>query len=279
MKVTVRHNVHPDHAKTLDTAGLRGHFLIEDMFQADDIVLTYSHVDRVIAGGAVPATAPLKLGTAKEIGSPVFLARRELGVVQVGGGKGRVTADGEVFEMGYKDVLYVAQGTTDVTFESLDAANPTRFYLVSYPALVRYETKLITREAAAKVPMGAPEQCNERVINQYIHPSVLKTCQLLLGITEFKPGSIWNTMPAHTHDRRMEVYFYFDIDSAQRVFHMMGEPTETRHIIVAGEQAVISPSWSIHAGAGTAAYSFIWAMGGDNQDFKDMDHVAIGDLR
>lgn len=278
MKVSVRHASHPDAVRQFDTDALREHFLVPDIFAVDDIVLTYSHIDRFVVGGALPVAGPLPLTSDKAIGSKNFLDRRELGVVNVGG-PGRVTVDGAVFEMAPRDCLYVTMGSVDVVFESLDRANPAKFYLNSAPAHARYETMKISIEQAKQVHLGDPSQSNERVIYQLIHPDVCKTAQLVLGMTVLKPNNMWNTMPCHTHDRRCEIYFYFDLPDTARVIHLMGEPNETRHVVVKNEQAVISPAWSIHSGVGTRNYTFIWAMAGDNQDFTDMDMVPMEALR
>ena len=214
----------------------------------------------------------------KSFGTTYFLQRRELGLFNIGG-PGRVMAGGVEYAMGYKDCLYITQGTQDVLFCSDDKQNPAKFYMVSAPAHRAYESRLITLEQAAKKPMGRTEGSNKRVINQFIHPSVLKTCQLSMGMTCLEPGSNWNTMPSHTHERRMEIYTYFEIPEGQVVFHMMGEPTQTRHIVMHNYDAVISPSWSIHSGVGTSNYTFIWAMGGENMEFDDMDNINAPDLR
>ncbi|WP_431855011.1 5-dehydro-4-deoxy-D-glucuronate isomerase [Azospirillum sp.] len=278
MKIAVRHASHPDHVRGFDTQTLRDHFLVESLFQADDIVLTYSHIERFVVGGAMPVAGPLTLEAPKEIGSPTFLARRELGVVNVGG-PGRVTVDGAVYELDTRDCLYVAQGSVDVRFESLDRKTPAKFYLNSTPAHARYETMKISIADAKQRHLGDPSTSNERTIFQMIHPDVCKTAQLVLGLTMLKPNNMWNSMPPHTHDRRNEVYFYFDLPESARVFHLMGQPQETRHIVVENEQAVISPPWSIHCGVGTHNYTFIWAMGGDNQTFDDMDQVPLVTMR
>ncbi|HYG91111.1 MAG TPA: 5-dehydro-4-deoxy-D-glucuronate isomerase [Azospirillum sp.] len=278
MKITVRHASHPDAVRGFDTQTLRDHFLVSSLFEADDIILTYSHIDRFVVGGAMPVAGPQKLEAPKEIGAKTFLERRELGVVNVGG-PGRVTVDGTAFELAPRDCLYVAMGSADVRFESLDIRQPAKFYLNSTPAHARFETMKIALAQAKQVHLGDPSTSNERTIFQMIHPDVCRTAQLVLGMTMLKPNNMWNTMPCHTHDRRCEVYFYFDLPESARVFHLMGEPTETRHVVVANEQAVISPPWSIHSGVGTANYTFIWAMGGDNQDFTDMDMVAMDALR
>lgn len=274
----IRQPIHSVHAKQLDTSGLREQFLIEDMFQAGQINLTYSHIDRIIVGGAVPTTAALTLEGGKEIGVDYFLERRELGAINIGE-PGLVIVDGETFEIGTREAIYVGKGAKDIKFESVSAEKPARFYVNSAPAHMTYPTRKITREDASPETLGSQENCNVRTINKYLHPAVLPTCQLLMGLTELAPGSLWNTMPCHTHERRMEVYLYFDMKDDNIVFHYMGEPQETRHIVIRNEQAVISPSWSIHSGVGTAAYTFIWSMVGENQTFHDMDHVAMSDLK
>ncbi|WP_207479292.1 5-dehydro-4-deoxy-D-glucuronate isomerase [Arenibaculum pallidiluteum] len=278
MKIEIRHTSHPDAVRGFDTDALRRHFLVPALFEADDILLTYTHVDRFIVGGAMPVKGALRLEASKEIGTKTFLERRELGIVNVGGA-GRVRVDGTIFELASRDCLYVAMGSTDVSFESADAQAPAKFYLCSTPAHARYETRLISIAQAKAVHLGDPAQSNQRTIYQMIHPDVLPTAQLLLGLTELKPNNMWNTMPCHTHDRRSEVYFYFNLPEQARVVHLMGEPEETRHLFVANEQAVLSPSWSIHSGVGTSNYTFIWAMAGDNQDFTDMDMVPMDGLR
>lgn len=277
-----RYSVNPEHFRRMTTQEMRSEFLIESLFETDAVKFVYSHVDRMVTLGVMPVSGAVDLEKGMDVwgdfGVSFFLERRELGMFNVGGA-GSVTVDGVRYDLGHKDCLYVAMGSRKVEFMSDDPAEPAKFYMVSAPAHCRYETRRITIAEAAKRPLGSVAECNRRVINQFIHPSVLKTCQLSMGMTELETGSIWNTMPAHTHERRMEVYFYFDLPEDQAVFHMMGAPEETRHILIHNEQAVISPSWSIHAGAGTCAYTFIWAMGGENQAFDDMDGVAIRDLR
>ncbi len=262
--------------KRYTTEETRREFLIETLFTPDTVHAVYSHVDRMVTVGIMPVkeTVPLDKGIDvwKSFGTSYFLERRECGMFNVGG-SGRVIADGTEYALGYKDCLYLTRGVKEVSFRSDDAASPAKFYLVSAPAHCSYENRLIRIADAAKRPLGALETSNKRVINQFIHPSVLKTCQLSMGMTVLDKGSVWNTMPAHTHERRMEVYFYFEVPENNVVFHMMGEGDETRHIVMHNEQAVISPSWSIHAGAGTSNYTFIWAMGGENQAFDDMDEI------
>lgn len=277
-----RYSVNPEHFRRMTTQEMRSEFLIESLFESDTVKCVYSHVDRMVTLGVMPVSGAVDIEKGMDVwadfGVSFFLERRELGMFNVGGA-GCVTVDGVRYELGHKDCLYVAMGSRKVEFASADPAEPAKFYMVSAPAHCRYETRRITIAEAAKRPLGSVAECNRRVINQFIHPSVLKTCQLSMGMTELETGSVWNTMPAHTHERRMEVYFYFDLPEDQAVFHMMGAPEETRHILMHNEQAVISPSWSIHAGAGSCAYTFIWAMGGENQAFDDMDGVAIRDLR
>ncbi|MBD5102525.1 MAG: 5-dehydro-4-deoxy-D-glucuronate isomerase, partial [Subdoligranulum sp.] len=253
-----------------------------NLYVPNEVVAVYSHVDRMVTLGCMPTTETVSIDKGIDIwhnfGTQYFLERREIGIFNIGGA-GSIQADGVKYELGYKDCLYITQGTKEVLFASDDAAAPAKFYMVSAPAHRAYETKLIKIADAAKKPLGAMETSNKRVINQFIHPDVLPTCQLSMGMTVLEPGSVWNTMPAHTHERRMEVYMYFEVPENNVVFHMMGEGSETRHIVMQNEQAVISPSWSIHAGAGTSNYTFIWAMGGENQAFDDMDVIPTTELR
>lgn len=265
-------------SKNYDTKRLREEYLIENLFIENEIKLVYSHIDRIIIGGIFPITEKIKLKGGKELGSNFFLERRELGVINIGG-PGIIILDDEEFSLNNKDAIYVGLGIKEVFFKSLDIKNPAKFYLNSAPAHCKYPTALITLEKARKVKMGDISTSNKRIINQYIHPDICKSCQLVMGMTVLEDGSVWNSMPAHTHDRRMEVYFYFDMNENTRIFHFMGEPNETRHIIMKNEEAVISPSWSIHSGAGTASYTFIWGMVGENQTFTDMDHIEMKDLR
>ena len=278
----IRYSCSPVDFKRYNTEETRKEFLIENLFVKNEVVAVYSHVDRMVTLGVMPVgeTVPLNKGIDiwKNFGTEYFLERREIGIFNLGG-VGQVIADGETYQMGYKDCLYLTRGVKDVWFSSGDSENPAKFYMVSAPAHCSYESKLIKIEDAAKKPLGALETSNKRVINQFIHPDVLKTCQLSMGMTVLEPGSVWNTMPAHTHERRMEVYCYFEVPENNVVFHMMGEPKETRHVILHNEQAVISPSWSIHSGVGTSNYTFIWGMCGENQDFDDMDGIAMKDLK
>ncbi len=279
----IRYSCNQRDFKRYTTEETRKEFLIETLFKADEVISVYSHVDRMVTLGAMPVKEqiPIEKGMDvwKNFGTKYFLERREIGMFNVGTGNGKVIVDGTEYNLGVKDCLYITKGAKEILFSSDNSENPAKFYMVSAPAHTSYETKLIKIEDAAKRPLGAIETSNKRVINQFIHPDVLKTCQLSMGMTVLDTGSVWNTIPAHTHERRMEVYFYFDIPKDNVVFHMMGEGTETRHIVMQNEQAVISPSWSIHAGAGTSNYTFIWAMGGENQVFDDMDTIPTTELR
>ncbi len=278
----IRYSANQRDVKRYTTEELRREFLIENLYQPDQVVAVYSHVDRMVTMGCMPVKETVSIDKGidvwKNFGTGYFLERREIGMFNIGG-PGKVSVDGKVYELGYKDCLYITRGAKEVLFSSDDPGNPAKFYMVSAPAHCSYETRLIKLADAAKKPCGAAETSNKRVINQFIHPDVLKTCQLSMGMTVLEPGSVWNTMPAHTHERRMEVYMYFEIPKDNVVFHMMGEGQETRHIVMRNEQAVISPSWSIHAGAGTSNYTFIWAMGGENQAFGDMDTIPTEELR
>lgn len=278
MTMPIRQVLSPAETKQLDTDGLRSNYLLEGLFQNGAISMTYSHLDRTIIGGIIPTAGPLKLESEKQIGSPNFLDRREMGVFLLSGA-GTITVDGEVQAMNTHDCLYIPMGCTDVLFGSNDAKNPAHFYFISTPAHHRHPQRLITKDEAIRHDLGAPKDANVRILRQYIHPDVCDSCQLVMGMTTIQEGSVWNTMPCHTHDRRSEVYLYFEMAEATRVFHMMGKPQETRHLIVADEQAILSPGWSIHSGTATGSYAFIWSMGGDNQDFTDMDFVAMEDLR
>jgi len=278
MKLQIRYSSHPEDVKLYTTEELREHFLIEPVFVPGEANLTYSHIDRIIVGGIMPTDAPLTLVGGKEMGVDSFFERREGGVINIGG-KGTITLDGKAFELGFQDGLYIGKGIKDISFEAVNPDAPPKFYFNSAPAHHPYPSTLITLEMAKKVHLGAAETSNKRTINQYLHPDVLETCQLVMGMTILEPGSVWNTMPSHTHERRMEAYFYFGMADDARVIHLMGEPSETRHIIVANEQAILSPSWSIHSGAGTGSYTFIWGMCGENITFTDMDVVAMEDLK
>jgi len=273
LKTETRYAIDPATAKTLDTEALRSHFHVDDLFADGEIKIVYSHYDRLILGSAVPGKGTLTLDHVTETGTKTFLERRELGILNIGE-PGQVKVEGQTYQLAKGDVLYVGMGNGAVEFSGAG-----RFYLLSAPAHQAHPTKLVGQADAKRVELGSKEQANERVIIQVLHPDVVKTCQLVMGYTQFAPGSLWNTMPAHLHDRRMEAYLYFDLDPEQRVFHFMGEPKETRHMVVASEEAIISPPWSIHCGAGTGSYTFCWAMAGDNIDFTDMDIVSMSDLR
>lgn len=269
---------HYQDVKHYDTAKLREHFLIEQLMENDKIRLVYSHYDRYIAGGAVPANGPLELTAIEPMKAQTFCDRRELGIINVGD-KGMVIVDGNEFVLDFKEALYIGKGTKSVVFRSESNANPARFYLNSTPAHKELPIRHITLKDANVLQMGSAATSNERQINQLLVSKVVETCQLQMGMTELRPGSVWNTMPAHTHSRRMEVYFYFNVPEGQAVCHFMGQPQETRHIWMVNEQAVISPNWSIHSAAGTSNYIFIWGMAGENMDYTDMDVVQPNQLR
>ncbi|MBN2503852.1 MAG: 5-dehydro-4-deoxy-D-glucuronate isomerase [Bacilli bacterium] len=278
MKLSIKYNNHPEDAKSYDTKTLRSRFLIDQVFADDEILLTYSHHDRIIAGGVKPVEAVLELPTTKDLGTDYFLERRELGVINVGG-SGWIELDGEKFTMNTNDGFYVGAGTKSVRFASDSKESPAKYYLNSAPAHRSFPSVHIPLAKANPNKLGSPETLNERTIYQYVHPAVCQSCQLVMGMTILAPGSVWNTMISHTHERRMEVYFYFNMAQDTRVFHFMGQPDETRHLIINNEQAVISPSWSIHSGVGTSNYTFIWGMCGENKTFNDMDFVAMDKLR
>ena len=278
----IRYSASPNDVKRYTTEETRNEFLIEKLFVADEVVAVYSHVDRMVTLGCMPVNESVSIDKGidiwKNFGTHYFLERREIGIFNIGGA-GKITVDGTVYELGYKDCLYITMGAKEVKFSSDDSAKPAKFYMVSAPAHRSYETKLMKIADANKKPCGEAATSNKRVINQFIHPAVLQTCQLSMGMTVLESGSVWNTMPAHTHERRMEVYMYFEVPEDQAIIHLMGQPQQTRHLVMTNEQAVISPSWSIHAAAGTASYTFIWAMGGENQEFDDMDTIPTNELR
>ena len=280
--VDIRYSTGKEAFSRMNTEELRKEFLVKDIFRADDISCVYSHIDRIVVLGAMPVSKSVDLqkniDPMKDFGVDYLLQRRELGIINIGG-NGKVIADGKSFDIIHLDGLYIGAGTKSVQFTSDDPANPAKFYMTSAPAHCTYPTKHIKFAESKHVPAGKAEDSNLRTINQYIHPDVLDTCQLSMGLTHLEPGSVWNTMPAHTHERRMEVYFYFEIPENQVVFHFMGEPAETRHIVMHNDEAVINPSWSIHSGAGTSNYTFIWAMCGENRTYTDQDWLNTADLR
>ncbi len=275
----VRYSPDQNGFKRMSTEELRKTFLIENLFKEDEIPMVYSDIDRSITGSAVPKTRSLKLtATKKEMAAEYFCERRELGVINIGD-KGKIILDGNEYEMNNKDALYIGRGTKEIEFVSIDSNKPAEFYFVSYPAHKEYPTKHIKYEDAIHRHLGSVETSNKRTIHQYIIPEILPTCQIAMGLTELEDGSVWNTMPAHTHQRRSEVYMYFNLKPDAFVVHLIGEPTETRHLIIRNKQAVLSTSWSLHSGCGTQSYSFIWAMGGENQVFDDMDWIPMEELK
>ncbi|MBP8604614.1 MAG: 5-dehydro-4-deoxy-D-glucuronate isomerase [Phycisphaerae bacterium] len=274
----VRYAPDPVRFSRMTTQEIRDNFLIENLFTPNRIDLVYSDVDRAIVGSAVPKEKTLELSSAEELKAEFFCQRRELGVLNIGQ-SGTVAVDGRTYALGSKDCLYIGRGSKTISFASSDAGRPAKFYLLSYPAHKEYPAAHIKIEQANPIRLGSIETANKRTIYQFIHPKGVQSCQLVMGFTVLEPGCVWNTMPAHTHERRMEVYMYFDMPDNVRVFHLMGRPNETRHIVVKSEQAVIAPSWSIHSGAGTGAYSFCWGMGGENQAFDDMDHLTMDDIK
>ena len=277
-----RYSTNPEDVKRYTTEELRKEFLIQNLYENDKVNVVYSHVDRMVVFGIMPVNKKLSIDEGIDVwhtfGTHFILERREIGIFNLGG-DGSISVDGKKYDLGFEDCLYITKGAKEVFFESKDKNKPARFYGVSAPAHTSYETKLLTIKDANKRPCGDAKTSNKRVINQFIHPAVLKTCQLSMGLTQLEEGSVWNTMPAHTHERRMEVYTYFNIPENNVVFHMMGQGNETRHIVVKNFDAVISPSWSIHSGCGTSNYTFIWAMGGENMEFDDMDNINILDMK
>ncbi|MBB3187323.1 5-dehydro-4-deoxy-D-glucuronate isomerase [Microbacter margulisiae] len=280
MKTTyeVRQAAHPEDVKHYDTQRLRKEHLISPIFVGNEVTMVYTLYDRLIVGGAMPVDEKLSLEAIDPLKMPFFLSRRELGVINVGG-KGRIIVEGIAYDMDYKEALYIGMGDRNVVFESINSTQPAKFYFNSAPAHTNYPDKKITKSDAVVVEMGSMEEANHRVINKLIVNQVLPTCQLQMGMTELKTGSVWNTMPAHIHSRRMEAYFYFEVPENNAVCHFMGEPTETRHIWMQNEEAVISPSWSVHSGTATSNYTFIWGMGGENLDYGDQDFCKTTDLR
>ncbi|WP_078393828.1 5-dehydro-4-deoxy-D-glucuronate isomerase [Shouchella patagoniensis] len=274
----IRYEVNPEDGKRYTTEELRKAFLIESLFQNGEISFCYSHYDRLVIGGAVPTTNALKLDTGDVLRTEFFLERREIAIINIGG-QGTVTVNGETYTMQKRDCLYVGKGNENVLFESTNANEPARYYLVSSTAHKEYPTRLLPIADAEPNRLGSDAESNNRTIYKYVHEDGIQSCQLMVGMTLLEPNNMWNTMPAHVHDRRMEAYLYFDMEPKSRVFHFMGQPNETRHLIVGNEQAIISPPWSIHSGVGTSNYTFIWAMAGENYTFKDMDFVPMEDLK
>jgi 4-deoxy-L-threo-5-hexosulose-uronate ketol-isomerase len=270
--------VHPEDYKSYNTESIRNNFLLESLFENGKINFVYTHYDRMIVGGAMPTDTEMELPNFPILRADYFLERREMGIINVGG-DGVVTVDGEKFTLSKLDCVYIGKGTHKVSFASLNASQPAVFYILSAPAHARYPTKLLQKNATESGTMGSLETSNQRTIYRYIHKNGIQSCQLIMGLTILDKGSVWNTMPAHTHDRRMEVYFYFDVPQNQVVFHYMGLPQETRHIVMKNYQAVVSPPWSIHAGSGTSNYGFIWGMAGENLEYSDMDLLQINDLK
>jgi 4-deoxy-L-threo-5-hexosulose-uronate ketol-isomerase len=273
-----RYEVGPREVEMMNTDDLRENFLLESVFEADEVVMLYSHYDRMVFGGVFPASRSLLLGNFERLKSQYFLERREIGIINIGG-SGSITADGTTYELEGLSCLYLGKGTKEVSFSSASKDSVAKFYCFSAPAHASLPNKLFTKEDALPVTLGSSETSNHRTIYKYIHGEGIDSCQVVMGLTVLQSGSVWNTMPPHTHDRRSEVYLYFDIPESQGVMHFMGEPSETRHLWVQNEQAIISPPWSIHAGAGTGAYSFIWAMAGENKDFTDMDFLSLNEIR
>lgn len=274
----VRYSPDPVRFCRMTTQEVRENFLVESLFQPNAIEMIYADVDRAIVGSAVPVDKPLSLTSADELRADFFCQRRELGILNIGQ-PGTVAVDGQSYKMANLDCLYVGRGSKNIQFTSDDSKNPAKYYLLSYPAHKEFPTRHVQIDQATPVQMGSVEASNKRTIYKCIHPDGAQSCQLVMGFTILEPGCVWNTMPPHTHERRMEVYMYFNVSDDARVFHYMGQPAETRHIAVADGQAVISPSWSIHAGVGTAAYTFCWGMGGENQAFDDMDHLTMDDIK
>lgn len=278
MSMRVLYGAAPEDIKAYDTQRLRDAFLIEDLFQNGKVTFVYTHVDRLLLGGAVPTTQTLSFGSGEEIGTPFLLSAREMGIANLGG-KGNIRVDGQSFDLANRDVLYIGRGAKEIELASVDPAEPARFYMNSVPAGVDIPHRLITRAHSKLLELGDEKRSNKRKLRMYIHPQVAPSCLLLMGITDLAEGSVWNTMPPHLHERRMEAYCYFDLSTEDRVMHMMGRPDETRHLVVANGDAVLSPAWSIHMGAGTGPYAFVWGMTGENQEYNDVAPVAVADLK
>lgn len=278
----IRYSCNQKDFKRYTTEEIRNEFLIRDLYRKDEVISVYSHIDRMVTMGCMPVCEKVSIDKGLDVranfGTDYFLERREIGIFNLAGA-GRITVDGRVYEMGYKDCLYITRGAKEVFFESNDSLCPSKFYMVSAPAHCSYQTRQIKIEEAVKRKVGSAEKANLRTIYQFIHTDVLKTCQLCMGLTRLEEGSVWNTMPAHTHERRMEIYTYFELAKEEVIFHLMGEGKESRHIVMKEGEAVISPSWSIHSGVGTSNYTFLWAMGGENQSYDDMDTIPSAELR
>jgi len=270
--------IHPDDFKNYQTEAIRRNFLLEDIFQPGKIHFVYTHYDRMIVGGTIPLTNKINLPIFDNLRAEYFLERREMGIINVGG-EGTITADGQNFSLSKLDCLYLGKGVQQVSFSSTDKNNPAVFYILSAPAHAKYETTLLQKKDAESTVLGSLETSNHRTIYRYIHKNGIQSCQLVMGLTILEKGSVWNTIPPHTHDRRMEVYFYFDVPENQIVFHYMGQPNETRHIVMKNHEAVVSPPWSIHAGSGTSNYGFIWGMAGENLEYSDMDAIQLHELK
>ncbi|KGA97450.1 5-keto-4-deoxyuronate isomerase [Alkalihalobacillus alcalophilus ATCC 27647 = CGMCC 1.3604] len=275
----IRYEVSPKDVKRYTTEELRESFLVESLFKEGEISFTYSHYDRLVIGGAIPTKEELTLDAGDTLRTEHFLERREIAIIHIGGGKGKVKVNGESYKLEKRDCLYVGKGNEQVTLHSDSSADPARFYLVSATAHKNYPTRLLPIAEAEPTHLGSDAESNNRTIYKYVHEDGIQSCQLMVGMTLLEPNNMWNTMPAHVHDRRMEAYLYFDMEPASRVFHFMGQPNETRHMLIENEQAVISPPWSIHSGVGTSNYTFIWAMAGENYTFKDMDFVPVEELK
>ncbi|MEJ2637556.1 MAG: 5-dehydro-4-deoxy-D-glucuronate isomerase [Calditrichia bacterium] len=274
----VRHPADPVRFRTMSSGQLKETFLIDDLFRAGEVSLVYSHIDRAIVGSVVPLDQPLRLqASRKEMAADYFAQRREIGIINIGAA-GKVVVDGTEYDMNKQDGLYIGRGSREISFSSSDPSDPAKFYFVSYPAHKEFPTTHAKIADALPAKLGSLKDSNQRTIFKYIHPNGIKSSQLVMGLTQLEEGSVWNTMPAHTHERRSEIYMYFDLEDDSVVFHFMGEPEETKHIVIRNGQAVISPSWSIHSGAGSRNYAFIWSMGGENQDFDDMDWVSMEKL-
>ncbi len=276
--MTNRYAIGPNETKGYDTNALRENFLLQNLMQPNAINLVYTHYDRMIVGGAMPVDTEVELPQEAALRSEFFLERREIGIINVGG-DGKVVTENTSYDLSKLDCVYLGKGTKSVKFSSNNAAEPAVFYILTCPAHKEYESHKMPKEEASPTTLGSIDTANERTIYKYIHLAGIQSCQLVMGLTVLNNGSVWNTMPAHVHDRRMEAYFYFDVKEGHRVFHMMGQPQETRHLVVANHDAIVSPPWSIHAGCGTASYSFIWGMAGENKDYSDMDAVSISDLK